>query len=71
LVHAIHPAVEAARALPGDLLDNAIRVNARQVADKLRTSPVVLETLVRERGLQVRPAVYHFDTGEVEWLPTD
>jgi len=71
LVEAIHPAVEVARTLPGDLLDNAIRVNARQVADRLATSPVVLSTLVAERGLRVVPAVYHFETGEVEWLDRD
>lgn len=68
LVRAIRPAVRAARQCEGNLLANAIELNARQVADKLRTSPVVLSTLVERRGLKIVPAVYHFQTGEVEWL---
>lgn len=68
LVRAIRPAVDAAREQEGDLLENAVELNARQVAAKLRGSPVVLGRLVRDRGLTVLSAVYHFSTGKVEWL---
>lgn len=39
LIQAIAPAVESVRGRPGDLLDNAVRANAAQSADQIRTSP--------------------------------
>jgi len=39
LIRAIAPAVESVRGRPGDLLDNAVRANAIQSADQIRTSP--------------------------------
>ena len=39
LVAAIAPAVESVRGRPGDLLDNAVRANATQSADQIKTSP--------------------------------
>jgi len=38
LVAAITPAVESVRGRPGDLLDNAVRANAKQSADQIRTT---------------------------------
>jgi len=38
LVAAIAPAVESVRGRPGDLLDNAVRANATQSADQIRTT---------------------------------
>jgi len=38
LVAAITPAVESVRGRPGDLLDNAVRANATQSADQIRTT---------------------------------
>jgi carbonic anhydrase len=39
LIQSITPAVESVRGRPGDLLDNAVRANATQSADQIRTSP--------------------------------
>lgn len=68
LVRAIRPAVQAAREQPGELLENAVELNARMVADRLRRSPAVLRTLVEKRGMKVLPAVYSFSSGRVDWL---
>lgn len=45
LVAAIAPAVEAARGRPGDLLDNAVRANAIQSADQIRTTSELTASL--------------------------
>jgi carbonic anhydrase len=45
LVAAIAPAVEAAKGRPGDLLDNAVRANAIQSADQIRTTSELTTSL--------------------------
>ena len=45
LVTAIAPAVEAAKGRPGDLLDNAVRANAIQSADQIRTTSELTASL--------------------------
>jgi carbonic anhydrase len=67
LIEAIAPAVEAARELPGDLVDNAIRANARLVADHLRDHPDVMGPATAQ-GLRVLPAYYRLDDGAVELI---
>ena len=67
LIDALAPAVREAEGLPGDVVDNAIRANARQVADGLRSHPDVLEPATR-RGLRVLPAYYRLTDGGVELL---
>jgi carbonic anhydrase len=67
LIAAIAPAVEKARGMEGDLHANAIVVNAKMVADELRTKEPVMARHVA-KGVQVLPALYSFDTGEVSVL---
>lgn len=66
LVRSLQPAVEAARKLPGDLLTNAIHVNAAMVADKIRKEahfgPVA-------PPVQVVTGYYSLDSGRIEWAP--
>jgi carbonic anhydrase len=69
LVNAIRPAVEKARKLPGDLSDNAIRVNVEDVVEQLRTSQPVLAHEVAAGKLRIVGAVYSLATGNVTWLP--
>jgi carbonic anhydrase len=69
LVQAIHPAVEAARKLPGDLTQNAVRLNVEMVVEELRSSKPVLAHLVSENKLRIVGAIYSLGTGRVEWLP--
>ena len=67
LIEAIAPAVEEAKGLPGEVVDNAIRCNARQVADALRAHPDVLGPATKA-GLRVLPAYYRLDDGAVELI---
>jgi carbonic anhydrase len=69
LVKAILPAVEKARGEPGDLVENAVRINVENVVAQLRSSEPILAHLVKEGKLQVTGAVYSLDTGKVAWLP--
>ena len=69
LLGLIRPAVERARAQPGDLIDNAVRINVEEVVRQLRGSKPVLAPLVEGGTLTVVGAVYSLDTGKVTWLP--
>src|SRR4051812_2350329 len=69
LLALIRPAVERARAQPGDLIDNAVRINVENVVRQVHGSTPVLAALVDRGALTVVGAVYSLDTGKVAWLP--
>ncbi len=69
LVVMLRPAVAQARKLPGDLFDNAVRVNVENVVQQLRTSQPVLAPLVARGALKIVGGVYSLETGKVTWLP--
>jgi carbonic anhydrase len=68
MIQPIIPAVLAARSQSGDLLDNAVRMNARRVAGRLKTQSTVLQEALRQNRLKIIAARYDFDDGEVDWL---
>jgi carbonic anhydrase len=68
LAAVIRPAVERAREQPGDLIDNAIRENARGVADTLRTNQPILAGLAADGTIEVHAAYYDLSTGRVELI---
>lgn len=68
LIAAIAPAVEQARGLDGDLLDNAVRCNAKHVAGQVAGAAPILTKNVAERGCEVVPAYYRLADGAVEFL---
>lgn len=69
LINAIKPAVETARKNnPGDLLDASIRENIRNQVEQLRNLEPVLAKRVREGSIKIVGALYHLDTGTVEFL---
>src|SRR3954466_5220806 len=68
LLALIRPAVERAKAQPGDLIDNAVRINVENVVRQVRGSNPVLAPLVDRGGLMVVGAVYSLDSGKVVWL---
>jgi carbonic anhydrase len=68
LVEAIRPAVAKVRGKGGDELDNAVRTNAKLVAEELRSSKPILEEKVKEKKLKVVAARYDLDSGVVEVL---
>jgi carbonic anhydrase len=69
LLALIRPAVASAKGQPGDLIDNAVRINVENVVRQIRGSTPVLAGLVDRGTLTVVGAVYSLDTGKVAWLP--
>jgi carbonic anhydrase len=65
----IRPAVASARGRPGDLIENAVRINVENVVRQVRGSMPLLAGLVEHGELTVVGAVYALDTGRVPWLP--
>lgn len=68
LVEAIKPAVDFARALPGELIDNTIRANVRLAVEALRETDPVLNNACAVGALAIHGAYYHLSSGEVELL---
>ena len=69
LIGLIRPAIESANGRPGDLIENAVRINVENVVRQVSASTPVLRELVQRGELTVVGAVYSLDTGKVEWLP--
>ncbi len=69
LLALIRPAVDQARGRPGDLIDNAVRINVENVVRQVRGSKPLLAGLIDKGHLTVVGAVYSLDTGRVTWLP--
>jgi carbonic anhydrase len=68
MIQPIIPAVLAARSQSGDLLDNAVRMNARRVAGRLKTQSTVLQEALRQDRLKIIAARYDLDDGDVDWF---
>lgn len=68
LVEAIRPAVLKAATLPGDRIDNAVRINVENVVRQLTESKPVLAKMTAEGHIRIVGAVYSLDTGKVDWL---
>ena len=64
----IQPAIAHAKGKSGDLIDNAIRENARLAAGIIASSGPMLGKMVHEGKIAVVPAYYDIDTGMVELL---
>jgi carbonic anhydrase len=68
LINLIKPAVDKSRGMPGDPVDNAVRVNVQMVVQQLRSSTPVLSELVVQGKLKIVGGVYSLETGKVTWL---
>jgi carbonic anhydrase len=68
LVEAITPAVDAARGMEGDLLNNSIDVNTQNVVNQLNSSEPILSLAVKQGKLKVLGGRYHLGSGEVTLL---
>ena len=66
VVEALEPAVEAAKNLPGDKVDNAVRANVQRVAEILTHVEPILQEALSHGKLRVVPARYDLATGRVE-----
>jgi len=69
VVDEITPAVQKARTLGGDLLENAINMNAELQADKLSELPAFKDE-INQGQLQIVAARYELDSGKVDVLGT-
>ncbi|KPL79324.1 hypothetical protein ADN00_03060 [Ornatilinea apprima] len=61
-------AVREAQTRSGDLLENAIECEACQAAQQLAESGTILPAAIQAGKLLVKAAIYHQDSGLVEWL---
>lgn len=68
LMKAIQPAVNQAKSMKGDLVENAVQINVENIVAQLRASKPILAELVEHGKLQIVGAVYSLDTGKVSWL---
>lgn len=69
LINSIKPAVEKAKATqPEDLLDASIRENVKTQVDQLKNLEPVLAKRVREGSILIIGALYHLESGKVEFL---
>lgn len=69
LVNSIKPAAEKAKAMPGNVLDNAIRQNVLDQVNELRDLEPVLAKGYKTGKILIVGAVYNLHTGQVEFLP--
>jgi carbonic anhydrase len=68
IMKALKPAVQKAKRMSGDLVDNAIRANVELVVHQIRTSEPVLASMVKEGKVDVVGAYYDLESGRVELI---
>ncbi len=68
VVESIAPAVEQAKQLPGDAVDNTVRLNAQRMAEILAHVEPIIKPAVMSGQLKIAPARYDLETGRVEFL---
>lgn len=68
IIERIKPAVYMARRMEGDLLTNAVKVNAQLVSEELKDSKPILADSVKSAGVEIHSAYYRLETGEVEFI---
>lgn len=66
LVKLILPAVEQAKVMKGDLLENSIRLNIEKVVHQLTLSQPTLMEFVKKGKVRIIGGYYSLDTGEVK-----
>ncbi len=67
IVPYILPALEKAKGLPGDPLENTIKANVELVIESLKKRPI-LSKLMEAHKLDIHGGYYEFDQGHVELL---
>jgi carbonic anhydrase len=67
-VDSLEGAVAMARKKPGDPVDNAVRISAKQSAASLAQMEPIVAEAVKAGTVQVVAAKYDLATGQVEFL---
>lgn len=65
IIDTITPAVESARKMPGDLLQNSVMENVRLSVEKIETASPILTPLIKGGTVKVVGGKYDLVTGEV------
>lgn len=68
IIEKIKPAVYMAKQMEGDLLTNAIKLNARIVSEEVKEAKPILSQAVADDGLKIVPAYYELSTGRVNFI---
>lgn len=68
IIQKIKPAVYLAKQMDGDLLENAIQLNAKIVSEEVKDSKPILNKAVEDEGVKVVPAYYELSTGKVKFI---
>ncbi len=68
IVETIQPAVEASKGAQGDAVLNVTLANVKLTVETIRNSQPILAHAVEHNGLAVVGALYHLESGEVEFL---
>jgi len=68
IVTTILPAVQATRGQAGDTVMNVTLANIHNMVAAIQTSQPILAEAVRHNHIQVAGAMYHLDSGKVEFL---
>ncbi|MDZ4724897.1 MAG: carbonic anhydrase [Leptospira sp.] len=68
LVNSIKPAAEKALNLPGDHIENSVKVNVALQVQSLRNLEPVLSKLTKNKEIQIVGGIYDLETGKVEFL---
>lgn len=71
LINAIKPAAQLAKKLNGDWVENAVKVNVAMQVEQLQQLEPVLSKSVASGKTKIVGAVYHLESGQVEFLETD
>jgi carbonic anhydrase len=69
LINAIKPAAEMAKKIPGDLVENAVKINVAMEVKQLQSLEPVLTKAIKNGSAKIVGAVYNLATGLVEFLP--
>lgn len=68
IIEKIKPAVYAAKRMPGDHLENSIKVNAQIVSEEVKESKPILNNAYKSEGLVICPAYYNLTSGIVDFI---
>lgn len=68
IIEKLKPAVYAAKLMPGDHLENSIKVNAQIVSEEIKEAKPILNEAFDHKGLVVVPAYYNLTTGVVDFI---
>lgn len=71
LINSIKPAAELAKTMPGDTLNNAVKINVAMQVKQLQSLEPILTKAIKNGGLKIVGAVYDLSTGKVEFIEPD